>query len=288
MYRERVRIKVPHVLGDSPHSSEGLYRSFSPMPSRPIELDLSNVRWVCPYGAIVLATLCQILSEATSEPVLLSGLRTAVHAYLQRLHFFDITADTAQVAEELPSYAAYDSAPTSLNILELTPIEAYSDIYNVVSRVRSILEHWLGPSSTDLDRIVSLISESCSNVVDHSGTRGLITIQKYEHGSHVDVHLAIGDVGQGIAQTLADAHGPVASSDTEYIRRALAGMSSRSGPRGGHGLRTIQSIVVPNGGGLYIRSGTGLVEATSAGLKTYADLTAIDGTQLAITFRRTF
>ena len=88
---------------------------------------------------------------------------------------------------------------------------------------------------------------------------GLVMIQKYDYGHYIEVKLAIADLGVGIRGSLIAAHSDLQDTCSGYIQRALAGLSSRTGPRGGHGLGAISRIATTSGGSLHIRSETGLV-----------------------------
>ena len=161
----------------------------------------------------------------------------------------------------------------------------YEDIYEVTARAGRILAYWLGSSSQDIGNIVTLLSEACSNIVDHSRDTGVVTIQKYERKYYIDVNLAIGDLGQGIRQSLMAVHGAVTDTCVGYIEKALAGLSARSGERGGQGLGAIQRIATESGGSLHVRSEMGSVLAKASGTATRDGLYFFPGTQIAITFR---
>ncbi len=149
----------------------------------------------------------------------------------------------------------------------------------------SILANWFGSTSHDINNIVILLSETCSNIVDHSGDAGIVTIQKYDRKRCIDVNLAIGDLGRGIRQSLMAVHGAVSDTCSGYIEQALAGLSARFGERGGQGLGAIRRIATESGGSLHIRSEIGSVLAQASGITTSDDQYFFPGTQVAITFR---
>ena len=100
------------------------------------------------------------------------------------------------------------------------------------------------------------------------------------------MRLAISDLGMGIRRSLSTAHPDVTDTCSGYIMRAIQGLTSRPGGRGGQGLGAIYRIVGADGGSLFIRSETGCVKAGVQSTLTLQDgLTFFPGTQVAITFR---
>ncbi len=193
--------------------------------------------------------------------------------------------ETVYTTDPFNSIDDLSRSTSSSNVLELFPICVHEDIYEVAARARYILANWFGSTSHDINNIVILLSETCSNIVDHSGDAGIVTIQKYDRKRCIDVNLAIGDLGRGIRQSLMAVHGAVSDTCTGYIEQALNGLSARSGERGGQGLGAIRRIATESGGSLHIRSEMGSVLAQTSGTTTCDDLYFFPGTQIAITFR---
>lgn len=282
--------RIDDVLSVSPAATDRLLSAIPPLSAGDrLVLDLDAVTWVRPYGAVMLLGLCRFLSSLTGHAVGLTKVRSAVHAYLVRIDFF--TAECVYAANSLnPSFLLSRSAASS-NVLELVSLDAQDDVYEVIERARRILGYWLSVPARDTDRLVSLLSEACANVVDHSGDRGVVTIQKYEYRDAVDVELAISDLGVGIRGSLQQRHPDVRDTVAGYIQRALDGLSARAGNRGGHGLGAIRRIATSSGGILHVRSETGSVFTRGGihGVQTVCRdaLASFPGTQLAITFRST-
>lgn len=230
---------VPDVLGGPPEAAEPFISIVaSSKPRRQVTLALSNVTWICPYGSALLLCACRYLAKMTDHPVELKSLRSNVHAYLRRVDFFDRAGETAFTKDQFDEIGDLGRSPASTNVLELVPVAKPDDVYDVSARARRILRYWLRGTPKDIDQIVSLLSEACSNVVDHSHDVGAVAIQKYEREPFADVELAISDLGIGIRRSLVEAHGEVSQSASGYIEQALAGLSARHG-RGGHGLGAI-------------------------------------------------
>ena len=281
-----ILIAVPDALGDLPDAVERLFAILhTSTTGDPIALDLTAVTWIRPYGALSLLGICRYLKQLTHRPVRLTGLQGDVHAYLRRIDFFKCGTETVYTTDLFNSTDDLSRSTSSSNVLELFPIRIHEDVYEVAARARYILAYWLGRTSYDIDNVVILLSEACSNIVDHSGDAGIVTVQKYDRKHFIDVNLAIGDLGRGIRQSLMAVHGAVSDTCAGYIEKALAGLSARSGERGGQGLGAIQRIVTESGGSLHIRSEMGSVLAQASGTTTHDGLYFFPGTQIATTFR---
>ncbi len=281
-----ILIAIPDALGEAPDAVERLFAVLHNTPSgEPIVLDLTSVNWIRPYGALSFLGICRYLKQLTHRPVRLTGLQSDIHAYLRRIDFFKCGTETVYTTDSFNSTDDLTRSTSSSNVLELFPIHVHEDVYEVAARARHILAYWLGSTSYDIDNIVILLSEACSNIVDHSGDAGIVTIQKYDRKHCIDVNLAIGDLGRGIRQSLMAVHGAVSDTCAGYIEQALAGLSARFGERGGQGLGAIRRIATESEGSLYIRSEMGSILARASGTTTSDDLYFFPGTEIAITFR---
>jgi anti-sigma regulatory factor (Ser/Thr protein kinase) len=281
----RLQLNIPDVLRGPAVPVEELFTLVSSAPTgRRVTLDLSGVSWVCPYGAVALLGACRYLAQRSGEPVRIAAMRDSIHAYLRRIDFFERSTTVAFTDASFNPMQELGRSPASTNVLELVAVGQPADVYEVANRAQRILSFWLGGTSDDMSRVVSLLAEACNNVVDHSGDTGVVTIQKYVRGPYTEVELAISDLGIGIRRSLTAVHGEVADSTTGFIERALAGLSARHG-RGGQGLGAIQRIATASGGHLFIRSETGSVRIWPGGSATEDGLSFFPGTQIAITFR---
>lgn len=285
---DEISLVVPDALGKEPEVAEQIFTLLTvPLLRGPIRLDMAAVTWIQPYGAVSLHGVCRYLKQFTQKPVLLSRLREDIHAYLRRIDFFACEDDLVSPLEEFRSSKDFGRSRSSSTVLELFPVRTSEDVYKVASRGRQILTSWLQGAAEDINRIVSLVAEACSNVVDHSGDVGIVMIQKYDcdRGRSVDIKLAISDLGKGIRQSLQTKYGAISDTSSGFIEKALDGFSARPGERGGQGLDAIRRIATASGGTLHIRSERGSVQTTPAGRASRDDLPFFPGTQIAITFR---
>lgn len=280
------RIIVPDILGGYPSRAEPFFACLHKSPAGKLAiLDLAGVSWIRPYGVVALFEGCRFLHHHSHMRVCLTGLQIPVHAYLRRIDFFKYGKDVFYTDESFSLANEMNRNSFSPNILEIFPISASRDIYDITARVQCILTDFLEKAHDDIGYIVTLISEACSNVVDHSHDAGIITIQKYKHNGITQVILGIGDMGQGIRQSLMAVHGSIAPTCAAYIQRAIGGLTARPNERGGLGLGSIQNIAVKSGGSLYIRSETGSVQVSPSGAIVRENLHFFPGTQISITFR---
>jgi len=282
-----ILLHVPDVLASGPEPVELLLSHLRDLPCEsPVTLALDDVRFVYPYGAVMLLGLCHYLARVTGYPVRLVGIRREVHAYLRRIDFFEREGTNEYTTDPFAEAADFSRSSASLGVLELVWTTTPADVYQVSGSARRILTYWLNGASYDIDQVVTMLAEVCANAVDHSHDAGFVMIQKYDHGHYVEVKLAIADIGIGIRGSLVAAHPDLRDTCAGCIERALAGLSSRAGPRGGHGLGAISRIAIASGGSLQIRSETGLVQVvSSASVLAQDDLAFFPGTQVGITFR---
>lgn len=279
-----VTFSVPNCLGGMPSSAEPFLLRMPYQVGDSVEYDLRQVTWMRPYGVALLLGACQRCAITLGMPVRLTNLSEDVMRYLRRVNFFRlasswvIAANTSELGDDWRRSALSDS------VLELLPITTKADIFAIIAHARSILQAWFNADTDDIDYIISLITEACSNVIDHSGESGFITIQKYQKATCIAIELVIADFGCGVATSLRRAHGAIAASNVGYLIAALQGRSSRQGMRGGQGLGAIQRIAIQSGGELYLRSGSASVLARASELDPRDALTRFPGTQIAITF----
>ncbi len=279
-------IHVPDVLRGPPEIVESFISQIANVQQQlqQVVLDFGAVTWIYPFGAATLLEACRYLSEFSGNSVRIESMRKDVHAYLRRIDFFERAREVAYTTDLFDDIDEWGRNPVSANVLELVHIGEHADVYDVGKRARQILQYWFDGNLHSIDQIVSLLAESCSNVVDHSNDVGAVTIQKYDHRSYVDVELAISDLGVGIPKSLSGVHGKVAEKTSHFIELAIDGLSAREG-RGGHGLGAMRRIATKSGGNLYIRSETGSILARSGEIVANDDLVFFPGTQIAIKFR---
>lgn len=289
MAAQRDAIVVPNLLGRA-EMVEAFVSTVRPRlitTNAPLVLNFRHISWISPFGALQLLRICEEAVAASGSPVQIMEIEAGVHAYLRRIDFFVTTAANLFTSDSFDEVGEFARSAASLSVIELTRIAGADDIIAVVNRTRRILRHSLDRSANDIDRIVSLLTEACDNIVLHSGTSGWLIVQKYDRTAAgvVDVELAIADGGIGIRESLAAVHGQVAGNESGFILRALEGLSARGLRERGQGLAAMRRIVTASGGHLAIRSGGGSVGAFGSHISRKDQLASLPGTQIGMSFR---
>lgn len=277
--------EVPDVLGGSSQHVESFYARVRQLPpADQYVLDMSEVSFVRPYGAIALFVAARLLSRRTGRLVELKHLKAEVQLYLKRMNLFDTGKSWLRPSDRLEDEWARN--PRTRNLLELMTIAGPNDVMSIVSTAERIFSRWL--TVPNLGSLLSVLSELCANVYQHSGdSHGCALIQKYESHTRgeVLVCLAVGDLGCGIRESLTARHGQIGQEPLDYLHEALEGRTARLTGRGGLGLRRVQQIAASEGGHLWLRSETAAILSHGPGqAENHCRLTLIPGTQVAVEF----
>lgn len=281
-------LDVPDVLSGGTEKLDGLYGLVYQIdPTKVIGLNMSSVTFIAPSGLIGLLVFVRYLERLTNSPVYFFGCRGEVAAYLERVDFFQTCSAWACTLEEVLPEDTLSRSAASTNLLELACIRKGEDVRRVADRTKGILQQWLIYGSSDQNDLLLILSEMCENICEHAGDIGHVVIQRYQRHQlgYVEVRIAVGDMGQGIRNSLIRAHGEFASSPVEYIQAALNGVSARGQNILGNGFQSVRNIVQRCKGTLYVRSETGAVRVQSGQSipLLYSDLPFMPGTQVAIT-----
>ncbi len=270
-------VVVPDLLNTATSAEELIEVVARAEPRQPLVLDLSAVRWICPYGAILLSSLCRYQAFIRGRPVSLSNARPDVRQYLHDINFFLRSSGVAKVgiaAENYPSERVGE-----WTVLEMLTIRGPRDAAGVYARAHRALADWdLNPAANSL--VERTISEMVKNVIDHSESTGLITLQRYARGRGANVQVAIGDFGVGIAESLR-ARRMTANTVSAFIDLALK-LHLDDGGDFGHGLAWLERTALRGGGSIVVRSGTGLLRASATQRRALDGRPALPGTQLAV------
>jgi hypothetical protein len=278
-------IIVPDVLGTDPQSVDALYARLANLPDAlSYSFDMQHVTFVKPYGTLALVLAARHLQQSSGHPVSLTNLNDTVHHYLDRMDLFRIAGQWLEATTALTD--AWVRLPQTPNLLELTRISGPDGVEAVIERTEIIFKRWL--HLPDLRNLLRVLSELCANVYQHSGdTHGCALIQKYESltQGHVQVCLAVGDLGCGIRASLARRHGRIGPRTADYLLAALEGKTSRRTGRGGLGLRWVENTANREGGWFWLRSeDAAAFSKANAKRQLYPTMSFVPGTQVAVTF----
>ncbi len=229
-------------------------------------MNLDRVEFADPAGMVALLELLRFFSSL-HVPVRVTPPESEAFSYMDRMGFW-------QKADQLPGHDLPGSRRSGARetdvLLEITDIRESRDVHRVLdavrSRARTILLKHLNYGRKELDRFLTALSEICQNIIEHSGDRGYVAVQKYFYretlGKNV-VKMVVSDLGKGIRASLSDKLKQEFGSDwtdRKAIEQALFQNVSRFDDEGrGHGLASVRTSTDRWDGRLTIRSGTARV-----------------------------
>lgn len=285
--RSSLLIVVPDVLNGSTLNLESLFDLLDQVKQgHSLELNLSRVSFIHPYGLVGLMLFAQRASEITQGRVCIQGCQPKVFAYLERVNFFSTCTDCLFTTDTmLPDYELSRS-DSSRNLLELAPIRTSEDVLKIATRMRGIFAQWLSLGVSEENDLIVILSEMCDNICDHSQSTGHVAIQSYwrQTSNVMQVRIAICDLGIGIPGSLTGKYGHFGTNAVDYIQAALLGKSRRETEIQGNGFQRVQEIIRQSRGTLLVRSHDGAVRIlnTQPNPSIHSGLAFVPGTQLAI------
>jgi anti-sigma regulatory factor (Ser/Thr protein kinase) len=225
-------------------------------------LDLQKAAFIDPYGMVGILEMGEVFKSEGLKKVLYLPHSEEVLNYLERMDFFKFAGNyfTLDPSRTRPT-GKYPRNSCSDVLLEITPTEKADDIHFIVGKVKeraqAILAKHLNYREKAINDFIVALSEVCQNVVEHSGNKGFVGIQKY-HFQSINknvVKIAVMDTGMGFMNSLSDRF--LLRNDLHAIEKALLHGASRFTDEGrGHGLAAVRKFVTQCNGKLSIRSGT--------------------------------
>jgi len=256
------------------------------------ELDLSRISFIEPYSMLSLLLMGRNYLRKSGNRLRLTGIPINIHQYLHRMDFFK--TGVFDVPERLNEKLLLKRSSFSNRVLEITEIpnkerESVRVITAIVGvfrkRAAHILKYWL--TDRIIDYFVTVISEICQNIYEHSLDSGYLAMQTYSIGKENIVRLSIGDSGIGIQKSFESSEIRY-DSPAHLVEMALTTPLS-SKREFGYGLCQVNAIVEKLKGSIFIRSGNASVSTLyhkkSAGgsiIFQKNDLSHFDGTQISI------
>jgi anti-sigma regulatory factor (Ser/Thr protein kinase) len=224
--------------------------------------------------------------------IVLKNIPLSIHQYLYRMDFFKQEIFNRQ--ENLSEQYFLKRSAMSKNLVEISPIpnkerESIKAISSAISvfrkRANFIMKHWL--SDTIVDFFVTVISEICQNIYEHSLDSGYLAMQSYSYANQKIVRLAVSDSGIGIRESFAKSDIKY-NSPAQLIQLALTTTIS-SKREFGYGLNQVNAIIEKLGGSIFIRSENAAVSVMYNARKKTAshsflknDIPVFPGTQISI------
>jgi anti-sigma regulatory factor (Ser/Thr protein kinase) len=257
------------------------------------ELNFSRISFIEPYSMLSFLLLGRNHLRKSGNKLKLTHMPINIHQYLHRMDFLEM--GVFDVADALNEKLLLKRSSFSKRVLEITEIsnkerESIDSINAIVGvfrkRAEHILKHWL--SDTIIDYFVTVISEICQNIFEHSLDSGYLAMQTYSVGKENIVRLSISDSGIGIKESFENMSAVIYDTPAHLIELALTTPIS-SKREFGYGLCQVNAIMEKLKGAVYIRSGNACVSALYQ--KKYAgssflflknDLPHFSGTQISI------
>ncbi|MCP4135615.1 MAG: ATP-binding protein [bacterium] len=279
------RCKDPYYFEDILVQQERIFEDIK-------ELDLSKITFIEPYSMLSLLLLGKNYLRNRGEKLRLINIPTNIHQYLARMDF--LKTEIFEVPYKLNEKMQLKRSSFSSRVIEVTEIpnkerESVKVISEVIAlfrkRASHILKYWL--SESIIDYFVTVISEVCQNVFEHSLDSGYFSIQTYTMGKENIVRLVISDSGIGIKKSFDNKLEIEYESTAKLIENVFTTPLS-SKRKFGYGLCQVNSIIERFMGTVFIRSGDASVTALYRQGKgrTYNflknDLTYFNGTQISI------
>lgn len=222
-------------------------------------VDLSRYDFIDVYASVVLALLLRHAYMMKGEPPdLVLPADDDVKAYLARQDFFKPLSKWYVIDEEIKALESRQWAANP-RVAPLTIIESEDDVSGIVDRIRNLLSSpQFGVSSTVADGVWRVLSETFQNIPQHASADpevpecGFAALQLYRGA----VEVAVGDVGIGLRQSLAQ--NPSYRRCTHRLAQEaiLVHGASRTGIRGrGNGLQLTSRVIARLNGTLRVQSG---------------------------------
>jgi hypothetical protein len=289
----RDTLTLPNNFNDSYTFEEVLNLQDSLSTGSITTLDLSRITFIEPYSMVGLLLLGRNYLRNTGRKLVLKNIPFTIHQYLYRMDFFN--KGIFSIKDTLDERFFLKRSSLSRSLIEITDIpnkerESIKAITGVISvfrkRAHHILKYWI--NDTIVDYFVTVISELCQNIYEHSLDSGFLSMQTYSFGKQQVVRLVISDSGIGIRESFASKSGIAFRSPAQLIELAITTTIS-SKREFGYGLNQVNSIVEKLKGTVYIRSENASVsimhnkkQGTTSHSFLMNGLPAFPGTQISI------
>jgi anti-anti-sigma regulatory factor len=245
------RFRDPYIFENILSMQEEIFRE-------KIILDLSKVSFMEPYSMLSFLILGRNYFRKTGDKLQLSNIPIHIKQYLTRMDFFE--SRVFALSDSLEDFVKFKRNSSSSRLLEITMIpnkerQGIDVISSVIElfrkRASMILKYWMNDSVTDY--FVTVISELCQNIFEHSLDTGYIAMQTYRIGNENIARLVIADSGIGFLKSFSGRSDLQYSGGAELIEMALTTPIS-SKREFGYGLCQVNSITERLNGTVFIRS----------------------------------
>ncbi len=186
-----MEIHLPEKISIEEYISKYFFSKFIDIKNEKIIIDFLNLRWIDPFGAVMLTIFIINLTDNNNEVYICCNKNSKCITYLNRMNFFELVG--------LEIDYPYARRPSNCRFKEMVNItnedmieHATSDIINVLSPDNCIKR---GYSSY-------ILGELLNNVFHHSrGLGGGYAFAQYYNHTNKTV-FAVGDTGRGFLKSL--------------------------------------------------------------------------------------
>jgi len=256
-------------------------------------IDMSRVAFIEPYSMISFLLMGRNYLRKKGERIRLVNIPLQINQYLTRMDF--LSRDFFSISETIPDNMVLKRSISSSRLLEIVEIpnkerQSVNVIASVIAlfrkRAHGILKFWMNDEVVDY--FVTVISELCQNIFEHSLDTGFMAMQTYKTGNENIARLVISDSGVGIVKSFEQKSEITFSSGAELIEKALTTPIS-SKREFGYGLCQVNAITEKLKGSVFIRSDSSSLsalynrkEGSGKNIFLRNDLPQFDGTQISI------
>jgi len=256
-------------------------------------IDMSRVAFVEPYSMLSFLLMGRNYLRKRGERIRLVNIPLQIHQYLTRMDF--LNRGVFCISETIPDSMVLKRSISSSRLLEIVEIpnkerQSVNVIASVIAlfrkRAHGILKFWANDEVVDY--FVTVISELCQNIFEHSMDSGFLAMQTYKSGNENIARLVISDSGIGIRKSFEQKSEITYSAGAELIEKALTTPIS-SKREFGYGLCQVNAITERLKGSVFIRSDSSSLsalynrkEGSGKNIFLRNDLPQFDGTQISI------
>jgi hypothetical protein len=256
-------------------------------------IDMSRVAFIEPYSMLSFLLMGRNYLRKRGERIRLVNIPLQIHQYLARMDFLSMGVFT--ISETIPDSMVLKRSISSSRLLEIVEIpnkerRSVNVIASVIAlfrkRSHGILKFWMNEEVVDY--FVTVISELCQNIFEHSMDSGFLAMQTYKSGNENIARLVISDSGIGMRKSFEQKIEIAYSTGAELIEMALTTPIS-SKREFGYGLCQVNAITERLKGSVFIRSDSSSLsalynrkEGSGKNIFLRNDLPQFDGTQISI------
>lgn len=256
-------------------------------------IDMSRVAFIEPYSMLSFLLMGRNYLRKKGERIRLVNIPLQINQYLTRMDF--LSRDIFSISESIPDSMVLKRSISSSRLIEIVEIpnkerQSVNVIAAVIAvfrkRAHGILKFWM--TEEVVDYFVTVISELCQNIFEHSMDTGFLAMQTYKTGNENIARLVISDSGVGIRKSFEQKSEITYSTGAELIEKALTTPIS-SKREFGYGLCQVNAITERLKGTVFIRSDSSSLsalynrkEGSGKNIFLRNDLPQFDGTQISI------